>query len=102
MAAPPRKLNKFCWMCPNHIDGELQALYEPGANASTAHPVTGRSYKVRRPKQALVRGVALRRGFRNNGQIEIESEPEEDREEGVIYRLPENGIKLDFINRVKR
>ncbi|MCJ1466725.1 hypothetical protein MMC07_005345 [Pseudocyphellaria aurata] len=101
MAAPPRKLNKFNWMCPNHIDGELQALYDPGPNPSTAHPVTGRSYKVRRPKHAFVKNVALRRGFRNNGQIEIENEPEE-KEEGVIYRLPETGIKLDFIDRVKR
>lgn len=103
MAAPPRKLNKYCWMCPNHIDSELQALFEPSSAPGTAHPVTTRLYKVRRPKHSLIRDVAMRRGFRNNGLIEIENEPEEEKdEEAVIYRLHENGIKLDFINRVKR
>lgn len=47
----------------------------------------------------------MRRGFRNNGLIEILNESESESEKivsGVIYRLPENGIKLDFISRVKR
>lgn len=47
----------------------------------------------------------MRRGFKNNGLIEILNESESDSEKvisGVIYRLPENGIKLDFISRVKR
>lgn len=103
MAAPPRRLNKYSWMCPNHIDSELQSLYERNTASATAHPVTNRLYKVRRPKNPFIRDVAMRRGFRNNGLIEIENEPEEEKdEEAVIYRLHENGIKLDFINRVKR
>ncbi len=73
--------------------------------SGTAQPVTGRAYKVRRPKNPLIRDVAIRRGFLNNGLIEVLNESESDSEKivsGVIYRLPENGIKLDFISRVKR
>lgn len=63
--------------------------------------------KVRRPKNARIVDTALRRGFRNNGLIEIQNdqsdeEDESDREEmGIVYRLPERGVKLDFIDRVK-
>ena len=92
-------------MCPNHVDTELLNLHGPSTASGTAQPVTGRSYKVRRPKHPLFRDVAMRRGFRNNGLIEILNESESESEKvisGVIYRLPENGIKLDFISRVKR
>lgn len=92
-------------MCPNHVDPELQHLQGPSTPSGTAQPVTGRSYKIRRPKHPLFRDVAMRRGFKNNGLIEILNESESDSEKvisGVIYRLPENGIKLDFISRVKR
>lgn len=109
LAAAPRKIlngkAKSGWMCPNHVDPELQHLQGPSTLSGTAQPVTGRSYKVRRPKHPLFRDVAMRRGFRNNGLIEILNESESDSEKvisGVIYRLPENGIKLDFISRVKR
>lgn len=109
LAAAPRKIingkAKSGWMCPNHVDTELQNLQGPSTPSRTAQPVTGRSYKVRRPKHPLFRDVAMRRGFRNNGLIEILNESESESEKiisGVIYRLPENGIKLDFISRVKR
>lgn len=43
--------------------------------------------------------------MKNNGVIEIENEEEESFEEvlisGVVYRLPERGIKLDFIEKIK-
>jgi hypothetical protein len=47
------------------------------------------------------------RGVQNNGHIEIENEPTDDEEElgfyeqreyGHVYKLPEMGIKLDFIS----
>jgi len=50
----------------------------------------------------------LRRGHKNNGLIEIdnESDHEMDFEEttanGIVYRLPERGIKLDFMATVYR
>ncbi|PUU80599.1 hypothetical protein B9Z19DRAFT_1100179 [Tuber borchii] len=71
------------WMCPAHAD-----MYQP-----------------RRPKKAVIVDAYLRRGMKNNGVIEIENEEEETFEEvlisGVVYRLPERGIKLDFIEKIK-
>lgn len=86
-------------MCPNHVDQEL---------LTSKHSGIGRIHKVRRPKNARIVDTALRRGFQNNGIIEIENDPTDDeietQEEGssVVFRLSERGIKLDFIDRVKR
>lgn len=98
-------------MCPNHVDGLLSYL-KTNAQVSTSkqvQPGTSRTYKVRRPKNASIVDIGLRRGFKNNGLIEIENEPSDDESEneknyppGVIYRVPEKGLKLDFIDRVKR
>lgn len=116
LATAPRKTSnngktKHTWMCPNHIDGLLANL-KTNAHVTAskqAQPATGRAYKVRRPKNASIVDIGLRRGFKNNGLIEIENEPTDDESEnektyppGVIYRVPEKGLKLDFIDRVKR
>jgi hypothetical protein len=100
-------------MCPNHIDQELKALSASSRPISTSGALEGpsRTYKVRRPKKAKVIDTLLSRGFVNNGLIEIDNElsDEEDSGEfyeqqdfGHIYRLPEKGIKLDFIDKVRR
>lgn len=97
-------------MCPNHVDHELAALDAPAmpSSRSQVHEGIGRTYRVRRPKNAKIVDAALSRGFVNNGLIEIENEPSDDEQFhekeqlGVVYRLPERGIKLDFIDRVKR
>jgi hypothetical protein len=47
------------------------------------------------------------RGFKNDGHIEVELAPSDDEDEGFfdqkeygkVYKLPEEGIKLDFISR---
>jgi len=89
------------WMCPRHIDQDLRRLAPVGCG--------GRVHRVRRPRNAKIVDVALRRGFKNNGLIEIENESSDDEfieenvgEDGVIHRIPERGIKLDFINKVKQ
>ena len=71
--------------------------------------LNGRSHKIRRPKHPRTVDIALRRGFKNNGNIEIENDPTDDEEFGIereelgmTYRLPEKGIKLDFIDKVRR
>lgn len=52
--------------------------------------------------------MGLRRGFKNNGLVDIDLESDEGESEvekemaGVIYRVPELGIKLDFIDRIRR
>jgi len=62
----------------------------------------------RRPRNAKVVNTCLRRGHKNNGYIEIENSESENEMQfteqelgGVIYRLPERGIKLDFIDKIK-
>lgn len=68
-----------------------------------------RRVHMRRPRGAKVVDTALNRDFINDGVIEIapdssdeESEFYEEEVAGVVYRLPEKGIKLDFIDKVKR
>ena len=101
MANPPVKdaLNrpKHAWMCPAHVDQEL---------LTTGH--AGRVHKIRRPKNAKIVDTQLRRGFKNNGVIEIENEASDSDggidpdESSVVYRMSERSVKLDFIDRAKR
>lgn len=85
------------WMCPNH-----------------AYHVTP---KIRQPKKSKILDVCLKRGFKNNGNIEIDNTEEDEEEElkkkkklsfdesyivnNIRYRLPENGVKLDFLDKVR-
>lgn len=68
-----------------------------------------RRIHMRRPRAAKVFDTALNRDFVNDGVIEIANDSSDDESEfeeidvsGVVYRLPEKGIKLDFIDRVRR
>ncbi|KAL4883446.1 hypothetical protein BJY04DRAFT_184637 [Aspergillus karnatakaensis] len=77
------------WMCPNHTWHDLQysVTDDEGYEATK---------RIRRPK--------------NPRYIDIEILPEEDKDEeieeedfqGVTYRVSEKGVKLNFIERVKR
>ena len=99
-------------MCPAHVDEELlyldPSLKTTNMAAKLINPPTSRSYRVRRPKYPKIIDIGLRRGFRNNGFIEIENES--SGEEDEIYkelssgqiRAPERGFKLDFIDRINR
>lgn len=91
------------WMCPNHVGDDLNGDDHQGTSRAING---GRIGKLRRPKHATIKDVNLRRGFHNNGLIEILNDPsdiEKDLDEpGVIYRLPEKSIKLDFIDRVTK
>ncbi|KAI6874619.1 hypothetical protein KC338_g1118 [Hortaea werneckii] len=92
------------WMCPLHIDHELRQI-DVGMLAPR------RKVHLRRPKQAKIVEPALSRGFRNNGVVDIAEDESEDSgseffddetaEEGVVYRMPASGIKLDFIDKIK-
>ncbi|KAJ9667898.1 hypothetical protein H2201_002084 [Coniosporium apollinis] len=105
LANPPARGNKDnsrnMWMCPRHIDQDLRRLAPVGGG--------GRVHRVRRPRNAKIVDVALSRGFKNNGLIEIENESSDEEfieenvgEDGVVHRIPERGIKLDFIHKVKQ
>ena len=85
------------WRCPAHIDDLLAQI--PAALAP--------AHRFRKIKGASAIKPAIPRGTKNNGHIEIENDPSDDEEEqgfyeqreyGHVYKLPEQGIKLDFIN----
>ena len=108
LAVPPRRRKdnpNSTWRCPLHVENDLAAM----DRADTASPGDlGRIPRLRKPRNAIPYDVSLSRGFRNNGLIEIElikdEEPDVKEVEmmGTVYRLPEKGIRLDFIDRVKR
>ena len=109
--APKRKHNgvkpkMVPWMCPNHIDSELSKVRVQGSNRNRSSD-SKRKYKIRYPKVYNIVDTALRRGLKNNGLIEVENEPSDEDQNmtnisGQVYRVHEKGIKLDFIDRVKR
>lgn len=85
------------WRCPAHVDDLLAVV--PG-NLGPAH-------RFRKIKNASVITPAFSRGTKNNGFIEIENAPSDDEDDqdffqlaqyGCVYKLPEEGIKLDFIS----
>lgn len=90
MAIPPVLRT---WVCPAHADDLLAQL------PSTLAP----AHKFRKIKGAPTIIPDFKRGMRNNGVIEVYDEPEDEsgwndmRSFGRVYRLPANGIKLDFI-----
>ena len=113
-----------CDHCPQHwhmdcIDPPLTAL--PPLTKKWMCPLhASHAYRrMRKPKHKMrVVDVSLPRGFKNWGDIEIENDPsdEEDVQEGhrlveegfdqdfdidgTTYRLPEKGIKLDFLEKI--
>lgn len=99
--------DKLSWQCPNHADSEMPTMTErPTTRSGNVRSAGGKIRKIRRPRHATIKDVGLRRGYVNNGIIEILNDPSEeendyDDETGVIPRLTEKGIKLDFIDRVK-
>ncbi|TIA40082.1 hypothetical protein D6C78_02767 [Aureobasidium pullulans] len=95
------------WLCPLHADHALRAMEVP--RLADRQFQRERRIHMRRPRGAKVVDTALNRDFINDGVIEIANDSSDDDSEfeevdvsGVVYRLPEKGIKLDFIDRVRR
>ena len=91
----------------------LKASATTGGRSSTRKAASNqgenqRTFRTRRPKLATVVEMGLRRGFRNNGLIEVDEEKSDQESEvekemsGVIYKVSERGIKLDFIDRIRQ
>ncbi|EXJ90919.1 hypothetical protein A1O1_04025 [Capronia coronata CBS 617.96] len=111
LAVPPRRRAGdkpgATWRCPLHVEHDLVAV---GRQAEAAPGELGRMPKLRKPKNAVPLDVPVVRGFRNNGIIEVElmkDEFEFDKTKevdmlGKVHRIPEKGIRLDFIDRVKK
>ncbi|KAH0355658.1 hypothetical protein KCU83_g1886, partial [Aureobasidium melanogenum] len=95
------------WLCPLHADHVLRQMEVP--RLADRQFQRERRIHMRRPRAAKVIDTALNRDFINDGVIEIANDSSDDESEfeeidvsGVVYRLPEKGIKLDFIDRVRR
>jgi hypothetical protein len=104
LAVPPRRRNgdkpNATWRCPLHTENDVRNL------SNGEGSVLGQQPRHRVPKNPIPRDVSTR-GFRNNGIIDVELMKDEERIEdvemlGTIYRLPERGIRLDFLDRVRR
>lgn len=95
LANPPPLRN---WKCPCHIEDVLAKV--PGT--------LGPAHRHRKLKNAPIIKPAFSRGYVNNGYIEVELAESEDESGwkdvetyGRTVRLPETGIKLDFLARAR-
>ena len=109
LAVPPRrrigdKVNAT-WRCPLHVEQDLAGM---GRQAEAAPGDLGRHPRPRKPKNGRPVDVSMPRGFQNNGVIEVDFIKDEMpgikdiAMNGGVFRLPEMGIRLDFIDRVKK
>ncbi|KAL6707546.1 hypothetical protein ACN47E_003895 [Coniothyrium glycines] len=113
------------WRCPRHFEHDLrsglllqQDLNEPvrDAEMSDAAPGVPVARKVRMRKQPDLVEPTFSRGMRNNGLIDIINDSDDDTDgEGnyvfnpddpkdlnsKIFRVPEKGVILDFVSKVK-
>lgn len=94
------------WRCPLHVEHDLARI---GRSDLAAPGEMGRFLpRLRRPKHAIPLDAALPRGFRNNGVIDVDMMKEDEIKihevemHGHVYKIPEHGIRLDFIDRVKK
>lgn len=111
------------WKCPRHIDHDLRSglLFSNDLNAvgfdddvemAGAISIPRVPRKVRKPRTQSIVEQSFSRGMRNNGIIDIINDPDDDTDgEGnyvfddlnsKTFRVPEKGIVLDFITKVKR
>ncbi|KAF2819779.1 hypothetical protein CC86DRAFT_128262 [Ophiobolus disseminans] len=113
------------WRCPRHIEHDLRSglLLQHDLNhldddveMPDAAPVVRVARKVRKRKHTKVIEPTFSRGMRNNGLIEIINDPDDDTDgEGnyvfgpddpkdlnsKVFRIPERGVILDFVSKVK-
>lgn len=111
LAVPPRRRGdgkpSSSWRCPLHVEHDLTAI---GRQAEAAPGDLGRIPRLRKPKNAVSLDIRVARGFRNSGIVEIdlmkdELDYDKTKEffmDSKVHRIPEKGIRLDFIDRVKK
>ncbi|KAF2807850.1 uncharacterized protein BDZ99DRAFT_572740 [Mytilinidion resinicola] len=122
-------MTRRAWKCPLHVDHDLKAVAEMSAPTFNGTLKRKRAaspdldsdeiilrHRIRRPKVLIPQDVALPRGLRNGGIIEVvsnedESEDEEDwvyddkeprPEDAILKRIPKQVIIADFIGSIKR
>jgi hypothetical protein len=110
------------WRCPRHIEHDLRSgqLYQNDLNdvdMADAAPVARVARKIRKRKHPKIVEPSFSRGMRNNGLIDIINDSDDDTDgEGnyvfgpddpkdlnsKVFRIPEKGVVLDFVSKVKR
>ncbi|KAH7409962.1 hypothetical protein DE146DRAFT_775188 [Phaeosphaeria sp. MPI-PUGE-AT-0046c] len=113
------------WRCPRHIEHDYRSgqLFQNDLNGLDdvemvdAAPVARVARKIRKRKHPKVVEPTFSRGMRNNGLIDIinDSDDETDGEgnyvfgpddpkdlNSKVFRIPEKGLILDFVSKVKR
>ncbi|KAJ4303764.1 hypothetical protein N0V90_002665 [Kalmusia sp. IMI 367209] len=126
MANPPHinleSSHRDAWRCPRHIEHDFRSGYVAQKDMSDVRdvvmvdaPISRLGRKVRKPRHPQIIQPTFSRGMRNNGLIEIINDPDDDTDgEGNyvfgseekdsssnVYRVPEKGLILDFIDKVK-
>ncbi|KAF2760081.1 hypothetical protein EJ05DRAFT_483867 [Pseudovirgaria hyperparasitica] len=117
LAVPPSVNHEWtkrqAFKCPRHVNRDLKAIEPKSEHVidPDSIPINGRrTHRLRKPKNPVYVDPALRRGYRNNGVIEVVDDSSDDsefydepsgEEEGQVLRLPVYGIKLDFIHAAK-
>ena len=105
---PPTNLKNpnATWRCPLHIENDLAST---GRGDGVDCGESMRMPRLRRPRNAIAYDTSLTRGHKNNGLIDIHLMHDQDEPRfnnvninGKIHRISEDGIRLDFIDRVKR
>jgi hypothetical protein len=126
LANPPHisldAAQRDAWKCPRHIDHDLRSgqLMQHDLNKAYHKDLTmvdRVARKVRRPRNAEIIEPTFSRGTRNNGLIDILNNADDDTDgEGnyvfasedyrdlnsKVFRIPEKGMVLDFITKVKK
>ncbi|KAF2203048.1 hypothetical protein GQ43DRAFT_447690 [Delitschia confertaspora ATCC 74209] len=124
----PESTHREAWRCPRHIEHDfrsgtlVQHDLNPHPDDSDVEEVPAIPRKVRKPKNPTVYEPVFTRGQRNNGLIEVINDPgydtdgqgnyltsflaresldENTDQNGKVFRIPEKGIILDFVDKVK-
>ncbi|KAF2635797.1 hypothetical protein P280DRAFT_493488 [Massarina eburnea CBS 473.64] len=126
MANPPHinldSAQRDAWRCPRHVEHDFRSGYVVQNDLNDAQdtvmvdaPFARLGRKMRKPKHPQVIQPTFSRGMRNNGLIDIINNEDDDTDgEGNyvfgteekdfnshVYRVPEKGLVLDFIDKIK-
>ncbi|KAH4075069.1 hypothetical protein HBI25_163060 [Parastagonospora nodorum] len=126
LANPPHisvdSSQRDAWRCPRHIEHDLRSgqLFQNDLNGDVemadAAPAARVARKIRKRKHPKIIEPTFSRGMRNNGLIELINDPDDDTDgEGnyvfgpddpkdlnsKVFRVPEKGVILDFVSKVK-
>ncbi|KAI9653481.1 MAG: hypothetical protein M1831_006029 [Alyxoria varia] len=98
------------WMCPLHSEHETGHI-EPTSVMGVQNAGFAGRHRMRKFTNPVIQEASHRRGYNNNGYIEIEDDLSdyehgnqfmEDDEQRVVPRVPASGIILNFIEKAKQ